>query len=110
MIAAMSRASNSASKNRVARRARAATMRPMKHLPEHFVDSRDFARIARAIRFINENFRSQPRLESVAASAGLSEFHFNRLFRRWAGVTPKQYLTFVTGSAARRVLEDEQTS
>jgi AraC family transcriptional regulator of adaptative response/methylated-DNA-[protein]-cysteine methyltransferase len=73
-------------------------------LPDNFVDSRDFARIAKAIRFIDEHFREQPSLEEVAAHAGLSEFHFNRLFRRWAGVTPKQYLAAVTGAAARNAL------
>jgi AraC family transcriptional regulator of adaptative response/methylated-DNA-[protein]-cysteine methyltransferase len=73
-------------------------------LPDNFLDSRDFARIARAIRFIDEHFREQPRLEDVAAHAGLSEFHFNRLFRRWAGITPKQYLAAVTGAAARDAL------
>jgi len=71
---------------------------------ETFVDSRDFTRIARAIRYIDNQFREQPRLANVAAQAGLSEFHFNRLFRRWAGVTPKQYLAFVTGSAAKDAL------
>jgi AraC family transcriptional regulator, regulatory protein of adaptative response / methylated-DNA-[protein]-cysteine methyltransferase len=71
-----------------------------------FVDSRDFARIARAIRFIEANFRSQPRLATVASQAHLSEFHFNRLFRRWAGVTPRQYLAFVTARAARAALAD----
>ncbi len=76
----------------------------MRTLPENFVDSRDFARIARAIRHIDEHFREQPRLEDVAAHASLSEFHFNRLFRRWAGVTPKQYLAAVTGAAARDAL------
>ena len=65
------------------------------------MDSRDFARVARAIRYIDENFRDQPRLAEIAAQARLSEFHFNRLFRRWAGVTPKQYLAFVTARAAR---------
>lgn len=71
---------------------------------ETFVDSRDFTRIALAIRYIDEKFREQPRLANVAAHAGLSEFHFNRLFRRWAGVTPKQYLGFVTGNAAKDAL------
>ena len=66
-----------------------------------FLDGRDFARIARAIRFIDEHFRAQPRLAAIAASAHLSEFHFNRLFRRWAGLTPRQYLAFVTARAAR---------
>jgi AraC family transcriptional regulator, regulatory protein of adaptative response / methylated-DNA-[protein]-cysteine methyltransferase len=71
---------------------------------ENFVDSRDFARIARAIRYIDARFRDQPRLADIASHAGLSEFHFNRLFRRWAGVTPKQYLAYVTGNAAKGAL------
>jgi len=71
---------------------------------ENFVDSRDFARIARAIRFIDHKFRQQPRLADIASHAGLSEFHFNRLFRRWAGVTPKQYLAYVTGIQAKSAL------
>jgi len=69
-----------------------------------FLDSRDFGRIARAIRFIDENFRAQPRLATIAQAVHLSEFHFNRLFRRWAGVTPRQYLAFVTARAARGAL------
>jgi AraC family transcriptional regulator of adaptative response/methylated-DNA-[protein]-cysteine methyltransferase len=69
-----------------------------------FLDSRDFTRIARAIRYIDTHFRTQPRLAEIAAAARLSEFHFNRLFRRWAGVTPRQYLAFVTAHAARGAL------
>jgi AraC family transcriptional regulator of adaptative response/methylated-DNA-[protein]-cysteine methyltransferase len=76
----------------------------MSSIDEQFVDSRDFARIARAIRFIEAKYRDQPRLADIADHAGLSEFHFNRLFRRWAGVTPKQYLAFVTGNAAKGAL------
>ncbi len=82
-------------------------MAAMENIERTFVDSRDFARIARAIGFINERFRDQPRLRDIAAQAGLSEFHFNRLFRRWAGVTPKQYLAFVTGKAARDALDSQ---
>jgi AraC family transcriptional regulator, regulatory protein of adaptative response / methylated-DNA-[protein]-cysteine methyltransferase len=70
----------------------------------NFIDSRDFQRIARAIRFIDAHYREQPRLATIAAHAGLSEFHFNRLFRRWAGLTPRQYLAFITARAARGVL------
>jgi AraC family transcriptional regulator, regulatory protein of adaptative response / methylated-DNA-[protein]-cysteine methyltransferase len=70
-----------------------------------FLDSRDFGRIARSIHFIEAHFREQPRLAAIAGDAGLSEFHFNRLFRRWAGLTPKQYLAFVTGHAAKAVLD-----
>ena len=79
----------------------------MKAPHDSFVDSRDFARIAKAIRFIDGHFREQPRLPAIAAQAGLSEFHFNRLFRRWAGVTPKQYLAFVTGREARGAITSQ---
>jgi AraC family transcriptional regulator of adaptative response/methylated-DNA-[protein]-cysteine methyltransferase len=78
-------------------------IKPM-HTELAFLDSRDFTRIARAIRFIDANFRAQPRLAAIAASAHLSEFHFNRLFRRWAGITPRQYLAHVTARAARGAL------
>jgi len=79
-------------------------MCPMDAHESTFVDSRDFARIARAIGYIESRFREQPKLADIASHAGLSEFHFNRLFRRWAGVTPKQYLAFVTGNAAKGAL------
>jgi AraC family transcriptional regulator, regulatory protein of adaptative response / methylated-DNA-[protein]-cysteine methyltransferase len=72
---------------------------------EAFIDSRDFARVARAIHYIQDHYQSQPRLATIAACAQLSEFHFNRLFRRWAGLTPRQYLAFVTAHAAREALE-----
>jgi AraC family transcriptional regulator of adaptative response/methylated-DNA-[protein]-cysteine methyltransferase len=76
---------------------------------DSFVDSRDFARIARAIRFIETRFHEQPSLAAIAAHTGLSEFHFNRLFRRWAGITPKQYLAFVTGNAAKSALQTQSS-
>jgi len=71
------------------------------------LDSRDFRRIARAIAFIERHFLEQPRLTAIASHVGLSEFHFNRLFRRWAGLTPKQYLAHVTGRAAHGALAEE---
>ena len=77
--------------------------------PDTFLDSRDFARVARAIRYIDENFRAQPRLATIAAASRLSEFHFNRLFRRWAGVTPRQYLAYVTARAAHGALADSDS-
>jgi AraC family transcriptional regulator of adaptative response/methylated-DNA-[protein]-cysteine methyltransferase len=82
-------------------------MARMSAQPEQFVSSRDFARIAKAIRFIDAKFQEQPKLGAIASYVGLSEFHFNRLFRRWAGVTPKQFLARVTGAAAHLALNVE---
>jgi AraC family transcriptional regulator of adaptative response/methylated-DNA-[protein]-cysteine methyltransferase len=91
-------------KIRVARAALFLIMASMNNHTASFLEQRDFARIARAIRFIDDNFRAQPRLATIAQAVHLSEFHFNRLFRRWAGVTPRQYLAFVTARAARGAL------
>jgi len=74
---------------------------------DSFVDSREFARMTRAIEFIEREFQRQPRLADIARHVGLSEFHFNRLFRRWTGLTPKQYLAEVTGRAAGVALREE---
>lgn len=74
---------------------------------DSFLDSREFARMTRAIEFIEREYQSQPRLAQIARFVGLSEFHFNRLFRRWTGLTPKQYLAEVTSRAAGTALQDE---
>lgn len=58
--------------------------------------SNDYNKIEKAISFIEENFRSQPDLEQIAASVHLSKYHFDRLFKRWAGVSPLQFLKFLT--------------
>ena len=77
--------------------------------PDNFLDARDFARVARAIDFFGAHWREQPTLARAAAHCGLSTFHFSRLFRRWAGITPKRYLEVLTGRAALRALQDEPT-
>jgi len=66
--------------------------------------SRDYRRITRAIAFLNERQPAQPSLDAVADAAGLSPFHFQRLFRRWAGVSPKQYLQYLTVEHAKALL------
>jgi AraC family transcriptional regulator of adaptative response/methylated-DNA-[protein]-cysteine methyltransferase len=66
----------------------------------------DYDRIAQAIRFIEQNYRRQPSLEEVAKSVYLSEFHFQRLFRRWVGISPKRFLQFLTVEHAKRRLEE----
>jgi AraC family transcriptional regulator of adaptative response/methylated-DNA-[protein]-cysteine methyltransferase len=76
-------------------------------ISEAFVDSREFARMTRAIEFIEREYQRQPKLAEIARFVGLSEFHFNRLFRRWTGLTPKQYLAEVTNRAAGEALRSE---
>src|SRR5678815_3411425 len=70
-------------------------------------DSRQFARMTRATQSTEREYARQPRPAEIARHVGLSEFHFNRLFRRWTGLTPKQYLAEVTSRAATPALNSE---
>ena len=63
---------------------------------DHAQQSADFHRVEAAIRFIAENFKRQPTLEQIAESVHLSKYHFDRLFKRWAGISPIQFLQFLT--------------
>ena len=56
----------------------------------------DYKRIEKAIHFIEDNFKSQPTLDEIAGSVYLSKYHFNRIFKRWAGIGPIQFLQFIT--------------
>ena len=62
------------------------------------------------LAYIDQHWREQPPVTALAAQARLSQFHFERLFRRWAGLSPKQYLQIVTGAAARRSLRQQQSA
>jgi len=64
----------------------------------------DYPRIAQAIHFLEEHKLEQPTLDEVAEHIGLSPFHFQRLFRRWAGVSPKRFLQFLTAEHAKKLL------
>ncbi len=64
----------------------------------------DYARIERAIRYIAANVHRQPGLADVARAVGLSPYHCQRLFRRWAGVSPKRFLQYLTAMHAGALL------
>lgn len=65
----------------------------------------DYRRVAAAIAFIDDHVTDQPSLDDVADAVGLSSHHFHRLFRRWAGTTPKRFLQLLTLEDAKRRLE-----
>ena len=65
----------------------------------------DYSRIERAILFLEANYHRQPELREVAANVHLSEYHFQRLFRRWAGISPKRFIQFLTLEHAKKLLE-----
>lgn len=66
--------------------------------------SQDYQLIEKAICFIEANARRQPELDEVAAAVGLSESHLQRTFTRWAGISPKRFLQFLTKENAKELL------
>ena len=66
--------------------------------------SADYQIIERAIHFLEENFQRQPELKEIALSTGLSEFHFQRTFTHWVGISPKRFLQFLTKESAKEHL------
>lgn len=67
--------------------------------------STDYQKIAHAIGYIRANHKQQPSLEDIAAQVHLSPYHFQRLFCRWAGVSPKRFLQALTLQHAKSLLK-----
>ena len=66
----------------------------------------DYAVVRRAIAFVCEHWRAQPEIDAIAAAAGVSASELHHLFRRWAAITPKDFLQALTLEHARRLLRD----
>jgi AraC family transcriptional regulator of adaptative response/methylated-DNA-[protein]-cysteine methyltransferase len=66
----------------------------------------DYATVRRAIEFITKRYRDQPSIEAIARHVGLSASHFQHVFKRWAGLTPKAFLQAITIERARELLRD----
>ncbi len=56
----------------------------------------NYEKIAKAIEYISENVKKQPSLFEVAEEVNISQFHFQRMFTEWAGVSPKKFLQYIT--------------
>ena len=67
----------------------------------------DYALVRRAVEFLSVNWREQPELSSLAEHLGLGETATQKLFTRWAGISPKAFSQAVTLDHARRLLRDE---
>jgi AraC family transcriptional regulator of adaptative response/methylated-DNA-[protein]-cysteine methyltransferase len=68
----------------------------------------NYDRIAMVIRYLDEH-HEQPDLAALAKYAGLSPFHFHRLFSAWAAITPKDFLQCLTLAHAKQLLQKGQS-
>jgi AraC family transcriptional regulator of adaptative response/methylated-DNA-[protein]-cysteine methyltransferase len=69
----------------------------------------DYSRIEKAIRFLDANRAEQPELNDVAKFVGLSPAHFQRMFTRWAGISPKRFLQHRTAQVVKRLLRENRS-
>ncbi len=73
-------------------------------------DHINYNRIAEAISYIQQHFKSQPTLEELAEKMHLSPFHFQRIFTEWAGTSPKKFLQYISVGYAKSLLKEQQVS
>jgi len=79
------------------------------HTYDYSQQSDDYKRIEKAIQYLEANFKSQPTLEKIAESVHLSKYHFDRMFKRWAGISPIQFQQFMTLDYTKQKLADSRS-
>jgi AraC family transcriptional regulator of adaptative response/methylated-DNA-[protein]-cysteine methyltransferase len=70
----------------------------------------NYNRIAEAIDYIKQNFKTQPNLDEVAEKIHVSPFHFQRMFTDWAGVSPKKFLEYISIEHAKNILKNDKAT
>lgn len=84
-----------------------ATLPPVDFAREDAAD--DYRTVKRVIEYVTENWREQPSLEAIAAELGMEPTRLQKLFTRWAGLSPKAFLQAVTLDHARGLLAQSAT-
>jgi AraC family transcriptional regulator, regulatory protein of adaptative response / methylated-DNA-[protein]-cysteine methyltransferase len=69
----------------------------------------NYERIQTAIEYISTNFQQQPDLDEVAKQVYMSPYHFQRMFKEWAGVSPKKFLQYISIEHAKQLLQQHHT-
>ncbi len=72
-------------------------------------ETHHYRAVTTAIRHLVERWQDQPSLESLAEVAGMSPFHFQRLFTHWVGISPKRFVQFLTLDHAKRLLAENRS-
>ena len=99
-------------------RARIGWIRKMNSCRSHFMkredtlfleDSRDYQRMEKVLLYLAAHREYQPSLEELAQVVALSPFHFQRLFKRWVGLSPKQFMDLLTIQNAKSLLKESKS-
>ncbi len=69
----------------------------------------DYRRVEQALLFLESEFPRQPDLSELSRSVGLSEFHFQKMFGRWVGISPKRFMQFLSREYAAGALRQSRS-
>lgn len=70
----------------------------------------DYELVEKAIKYIEMNYKDQPSLDDIAESVNLSKYHFQRIFTKWAGISPTKFLQYITIHHAKKLLSESKTT
>jgi AraC family transcriptional regulator of adaptative response/methylated-DNA-[protein]-cysteine methyltransferase len=66
----------------------------------------NYQRIETALQYIAQNLDTQPKVEDIAAQVHLSKHHFQRIFKAWAGISPKKFLQYLTLQSLKKEIDN----
>ncbi len=66
--------------------------------------NKHYRTVEQVIKFLEENQSKQPSLDDISKHVFLSKFHLQRVFQDWAGITPKQFLQYLTTEYSKSLL------
>jgi two-component system response regulator YesN len=78
--------------------------------PPAAVTLSQYHKIQQAVRFINDNYRTDIRLAAVAREAGMSPAHFSRIFKKVMGLSYQEYLNSRRITKAKNLLRTSAQS
>ncbi len=73
------------------------------------IENENYKKIEKVIKYIDENFKEQPSIDTIAEFIGMSKYHFIRIFKEYVGVTPIQFLQSITLNYAKEHLKESKS-
>ncbi len=71
-----------------------------------YLQNENYNKIVEAIQYIDDNFKDQPSIDTIAQHIDMSKYHFIRVFKEYVGVTPIQFLQSITLNYAKEHLKE----
>ena len=68
-----------------------------------------YTKIEKSLKYLSKNFNNNPSLKEIAKFSNLSEYHFQRLFTKWVGISPKRFMQFLSKERAREILLESES-